>query len=210
MVITVVLLALGETGCEYSTPRAFATEGDAERHLSQHLKQFTVLAGLWLSSGHSHLYWYGRSILGRELFTWSDYWVRPNWWTFEVMHWNGHEYIVDNVASLDDAARICGSTRQEILGWHSQLASLSIDMISREIATRDATRFSYVEISFFPVLAPYGFRYAPPSDSVAQRELKDLARQRPRRGIKMSDLGDGWFYFEGLWTGEDLPFKRVR
>jgi len=65
-------------------------------------------------------------------------------------------------------------------------------------------------VSSFPVIAPYGFWYVPKGDPVAQRELLALAAERLRAGLKMSVVGDGWFYFEGLWTGEDIPFTRER
>jgi hypothetical protein len=75
----VLVFAVSETGCQWRTSRVFATEEDAERHLGEHLDEFTALADSWLSGGHSHLYWFGWSLLGREVFTWNDYWVRPDW-----------------------------------------------------------------------------------------------------------------------------------
>jgi len=168
------------------------------------------LADSWLASRHSHLYWFGRSMLGREVFTWNDYWVRPNWWSFEVMHWNGHDYVVEKAGTFNEAAFKCGAAGQEILRWQTRMAALRIDTIRRENAKRGTERFSYLEVSFFPAIAPYGFWYAPKGDPIAERELLALAAERPRAGLKTSIVGDGWFYFEGLWTRDDIPFTRER
>jgi hypothetical protein len=129
--------------------------------------------------------------------------------SFEVTHWNGHDYVFRKVGTFDEVALYCGATGQEILRWRSRMAALGIDEIRRENAQQGAKRFSYLEVSFFATMAPYGFRYAPKADPVAQRELLALTRQPPA-GLTMRSIGGGWFYFEGLWAGDDFPFTRER
>lgn len=205
VVWAMLVYGVSQLGCQYRTPRVFATEGDALRHFAEHRHEFTALAHSWLASGHSHLYWFGRTMLGREVFTWNDYWVYPNWWSFDVMHWNGHNYVVEKAGTFNEAAFKCGTVSQEILAWQSRMAALRIDTIRHENAQRGTERFSYLEMSFFPARAPYGFWYAPKDNPTAERELLALVIERPRAGLKVRLVGDGWFYFEG-----HIPFTRGR
>ena len=168
-----VLVVLVETACYVDTARprvVFPTEEAAERYFAEHRDEFSNLAIAWLASGHSQL-----AVIDREWFVWNECRVSPNFWWFEVMRWNGHEYVVQRVRTVNEAALKCGTTRQEILKWQERLALVRVGEITHQRAVKGTKRFSYVELGFLESTQPYGFRYAPRGDPVAQRELTGLA-----------------------------------
>jgi hypothetical protein len=191
--------------------RRFPTEQVAVDHLRIHRDAYRALADAWLASGNKQVYWFGLSNFNQEMYTWNDYWIGPKWWWWEVMHWDGRQYIVQRAATFEETARISGTSAEEVSAWRRSMEALGVDEIERVSANGQTGPFTYVEIGHFPhPIHPWGFRYAPVADRTAQIALQSWARRAPPRGSRMHDLGDGWFYYEGLWRGGPDPFERKR
>jgi hypothetical protein len=141
--------------------------------------------------------WFGWSDLHQETYTWNDYRVNPKsqWW--EVTHWDGREYAVQRAESFEETAKLSGTSAEEVSRWHSGLQSLGVDMIARVRRTESGVPFSYIEIGYFPYLDPYGFRFVPPGDGAAERELESWTKRPASARHRMDALGNGWFYYEG-------------
>jgi hypothetical protein len=185
--------------------RKFLTEQAAIEQFQSHRDAYQTLAEQWLISGNHYLAWVGKSN-HREMYFWNDYDISPSQQEWNVTHWDGREFIHQPAKTFDGTAKISGTSGEEVMRWHHRLELLAADQIRRVSAIKDGVRFNYVEIEYFPVLHPYGFRFAPRDDSNAQRELQVWAK-RTLRGRRMDALGHGWFYYEGHWPSDSLPFS---
>jgi hypothetical protein len=187
--------------------RRFATEQAAVEQFRSHRAAYQAVAEQWLISGNQYLAWLGQSN-HREMYFWNNFDISPSQQGWTVTHWDGREFIRQPAKTFDETAKLSGSSGEEVMRWHHRLELLAVDQIRRVSAIKDDTRFGYLEIEYFPVLHPCGFRFAPQDDSIAQRELKDWAK-RTLPGRRMDALGDGWFYYEGHWPSDSLPFSRA-
>lgn len=61
------------------------------------------MAEEWLRSGQREF-----CRFGPDDYEWNDYWIRSVGLGWEVMHWDGKEYINQPASSFDEAARLAG------------------------------------------------------------------------------------------------------
>lgn len=187
--------------------RRFATERTAVEHLRAHHDAYVDLAKVWLASGNRHLYWFGWRH-GRENYSWNEFWVSPSDQGWEVRHWNGHQYITQSAKSFDETAAICDSSGTQVASWHHRLELLGVDTITRVSAVRDGTSFNYVEIGYFPESDTYGFLYAP--DHTAKEQLLLVSEELRQAKYRVDAINGEWFYYEGRWRIDSVPFSRVQ
>jgi hypothetical protein len=193
--ILCTLLCLFE-GCiavDFVGRRKFATQEAAVAQLRAHEQAYRQMAEEWLRSGQREF-----CRFGSDAYWWNEYRITSTGSGREVMHWGGKEYINQSASSFDEAARLAGLRPTPVRYWMQKASSLSVDCISRREVTLKSQQSAYVEIRFFPVGRPYGFRYAPESDPVSHEALAVwAARTRPKPYHEMVSLRGPWFYFEG-------------
>jgi len=127
-----------------------------ERQFRPHESAYRTLASDWLTGGRTSMCWFGTWLLGKENHRWGGFWVRPKWWTWDVMYWNGHEYVEQPASSFDQTAIISGTTSAEIVRWYEQMAKLGVDCISTISGTFGREAFQYVQLEYFPPIHPNG------------------------------------------------------
>ena len=169
-----------------------------ERQFRPHESAYRTLASDWLTGGRTSMCWFGTWLLGKENHRWGGFWVRPKWWTWDVMYWNGHEYVEQPASSFDQTAIISGTTSAEIVRWYEQMAKLGVDCISTISGTFGREAFQYVQLEYFPPIHPTVCLYAPPSSSgTARQALSVWAQRTSSPAFHMKSFGDGWFYYDG-------------
>ena len=118
--------------------------------------------------------------------------------------------MVQRAESFDETARLCGTSGMEVSKWYRRLETLGIDKVATVSALKDSNRFSFVQLGFFPESETYGFLFAPANSSTAQEELQALSGFPKHPGHRVDALDHGWFYYEGHWGPDGLPFSRVQ
>jgi len=207
----VLLVDAGCVNVDHTSPREYADVVSMERHFRPNENAYRALASGWLSGGRTSMCWFGTSLLGRETYQWGEFWVSPEWWSWDVMHWNGHEYVNETASSFDQTALISGTTSKEVVRWHEQMASLGVDCISTTAVTFAGETFRYVQLEYFPPRHPNGLLYAPPSSNGTARQALSLwAQKASSPSLQMRSFGDGWFYYDGHLSRSDIPFAIPR
>jgi hypothetical protein len=185
--------------------RKFATQEAAVAQFRAHEQAYLQLAEEWLRSGQQEF-----CRFGSDDYKWNEYWIRSAGSAREVMHWDGKEHVKQPASSFDEAARLAGVGPAIVRYWMQQTSSLSVDCISRREVTLKSQKSDYVEIGFFPVTRPYGFRFAPENDLVSHEALALwVARTTQQPFHRLVSLGGPWFYFEGYWRSPLLPLSQV-
>jgi hypothetical protein len=191
LVLVVLCLTGGCTSGHNGEKRRFGTAEAAISQLREHEPEFRELAEEWLRDGQAEFCHFDA-----DNYEWNDYRVRVTDSGREIIHFDGQEWVSQFTASFDDAARLAGATPGSIRHWLAESSKLAVDCVSLKDVELPAGRLRYVELEFFPVRHPYGFRFAP--DDGMRRELAAAAAKSPQTsGQEFVALGGPWFYFEG-------------
>jgi hypothetical protein len=205
------IVILASSACDRAPTRRFPTKQAALEQLRAHQDAYKSLAQDWFATGYQHLYWFGRSKLGREIYTWNGYWVRelgPSW---EVSHWDGREYVNQRATSFEETARLSRSSADEVSRWLRRLESLGIDKTERVSVLNNGVNISFVRIGYFPESNAYGFLFVPEGDVTTENMLNAWAKSAPQRlGHRLEPLGDQWFYYEGHQAPPSSPRGNAR
>lgn len=206
----ILSVLLTSVGCEYlvsASSRKYPDIAAMERQLRQNENLYRRLAEDWLATGGTDMCWFGTSLLGREEYTWGEYWVRSDWWKWNVTHFDGHRNIQVTAASFDRTAILSGTTPDQLLQWHERMKRLGVDCISTITGTFEETDFKYVNFEYFPARYPNGLFYTPPTSNAGDRAFEMWERRAPPPRRMMKAIGKHWFYYDGFYTGSQIPFE---